>query len=435
MDIVNAYQELGSYRATAELCGTTHKTVRRIVERQRTGRLPPPRNGRATEQRLRGRSDRRAGGAEQGPHLGQAAACRPPAPPATSARSATSAGRRRGQGGLPPPAAPCLSPLAAGARRPPGDRLGRAKPFPIFCAVLAWSRWRFVRFAADRGRETVLALLAECFECIGGVPSVVLADRMAGLRARRWPTSSVPHPDYVRFATRYGFRPDFCEAADPESKGMVENLVGYAQSDLLLGPWPFTAPGRQRGRRDPGAPRSTPRHSRDRRDPDRAAGPRTAGATAAALAAAAAALPGCCARSTAWPACASARRATRCRTPWWGTAWRCSPRRGGRLPHDGGEVARHPLVAPGEVSLRDEHYGGPAKVPARALRPKKRRRARPSSPWETWPSATCAAPPRPARRGWPRSWPRSSRSRAPYGREALLGRPGARRHLPSLPRR
>ena len=25
----------------------------------------------------------------------------------------------------------------------------------------------------------------------------------------------------------YGFRPDFCEAADPESKGIVENLVGY----------------------------------------------------------------------------------------------------------------------------------------------------------------------------------------------------------------
>jgi len=26
LDIVNTYQELGSYRATAVLCGTTHKT-------------------------------------------------------------------------------------------------------------------------------------------------------------------------------------------------------------------------------------------------------------------------------------------------------------------------------------------------------------------------------------------------------------------------
>ena len=32
----------------------------------------------------------------------------------------------------------------------------------------------------------------------------------------------------------YGFRPDFCEAADPESKGIVEHLVGYAKRDLIV---------------------------------------------------------------------------------------------------------------------------------------------------------------------------------------------------------
>ena len=44
----------------------------------------------------------------------------------------------------------------------------------------------------------------------------------------------VPTPDYVRFASHYRFRPDFCHAADPQSKGMVENLVGYAKSDLMV---------------------------------------------------------------------------------------------------------------------------------------------------------------------------------------------------------
>jgi transposase len=44
----------------------------------------------------------------------------------------------------------------------------------------------------------------------------------------------VPTPDYVWFATHYGFRPDWCEAADPASKGVVENLVGYAKSDLMV---------------------------------------------------------------------------------------------------------------------------------------------------------------------------------------------------------
>jgi DNA-directed RNA polymerase specialized sigma24 family protein len=37
MDIVNAYLELGSYRAAADVCGVTHKTVRRTVQRWRAG--------------------------------------------------------------------------------------------------------------------------------------------------------------------------------------------------------------------------------------------------------------------------------------------------------------------------------------------------------------------------------------------------------------
>jgi transposase len=44
----------------------------------------------------------------------------------------------------------------------------------------------------------------------------------------------VPTAEYVRFATYYGFRPDFCGAANPGSKGIVENLIGYAKSDLIV---------------------------------------------------------------------------------------------------------------------------------------------------------------------------------------------------------
>jgi transposase len=46
VQIVSAYNELGSYRAAAKLCGTTHKTVRRVVQRQRGGGLAPPRKQR-----------------------------------------------------------------------------------------------------------------------------------------------------------------------------------------------------------------------------------------------------------------------------------------------------------------------------------------------------------------------------------------------------
>jgi hypothetical protein len=37
---------------------------------------------------------------------------------------------------------------------------------------------------------------------------------------------------------------------------------------------------------------------------------------------------------------------------------------------DGEVVAEHILVAPGEASVRDEHYGGPRPAPQRAVRPK-----------------------------------------------------------------
>jgi hypothetical protein len=46
MDVVAAYREVGSYRGAAVTCGTTHKTVRRIVaahEAGSAGESRPPR--------------------------------------------------------------------------------------------------------------------------------------------------------------------------------------------------------------------------------------------------------------------------------------------------------------------------------------------------------------------------------------------------------
>lgn len=100
--------------------------------------------------------------------------------------------------------------------------------------MLAWCRVRFVRFAVDERAETTMALLAECFETLGGVPGAVLADRMGCLKGGVVANVVVPTGDYVRFAAHYGFRPDFCEANDPQSKGIVENLVGYAKTDLMV---------------------------------------------------------------------------------------------------------------------------------------------------------------------------------------------------------
>jgi transposase len=93
------------------------------------------------------------------------------------------------------------------------------------------------RSRSDGGDDD--AVLAECFEEPGGVPKVMLADRMGCLKGGVVANVMVPTPDYVRFATHFGFRPDFCEAANPESKGVVEALCRYAQEDLIVpaGQW------------------------------------------------------------------------------------------------------------------------------------------------------------------------------------------------------
>lgn len=37
MDVIAAYREVGTYRGAAEMCGTTHKTAKRIIEADQGG--------------------------------------------------------------------------------------------------------------------------------------------------------------------------------------------------------------------------------------------------------------------------------------------------------------------------------------------------------------------------------------------------------------
>jgi len=235
MDIISAYREVGSYRGAAAICATTPKTVRRVIERHEGGgvapqRKPRPRNYESVAELVAARVGKTQG--------------------RISAKRLLPEARAAGYEGSARNFRRLVATVKADwrrdhhrGRRPavwsPGEHLvidwGVLAGLHVFCAVLAWSRVRFVRFATDERAETTLTMLAECFETLGGVPKVVLADRMGCLKAAVVADHVVPTPDYVRFASHYRFRPDFCHGADPESKGIVENLVGYAKSDLIIG--------------------------------------------------------------------------------------------------------------------------------------------------------------------------------------------------------
>jgi transposase len=234
MDMTIAYREVGTYRGAAAMCGCDPKTIKRAVARLEAGdvapvRKEPVRNYDAVRDVVVARVERTAGRITAKRLLPEA-------------RAAGYAGSARNFRRLVAKTKDEWRRTHQRGRRPavwsPGDTLvidwGAEGPLHVFCAVLAWSRWRFVRFAADERAETTFAMLAECFEALGGVPNVVLADRMGCLKGGVVANVVIPTPDYVRFATHYRFRPDFCEGHDPVSKGIVENLVGYAKSDLVV---------------------------------------------------------------------------------------------------------------------------------------------------------------------------------------------------------
>lgn len=78
----------------------------------------------------------------------------------------------------------------------------------LFCAVPAFSRWRFDRFAVDEKAFTSMAMIAEVFEAIGRVPAKVLADRMSCLKGGGVTNVVAPTLDYIQFASHYWPDPD-----------------------------------------------------------------------------------------------------------------------------------------------------------------------------------------------------------------------------------
>lgn len=230
MDMTAAYREVGTYRGAAEICGTTPKTVKRVVAAEESGdESARGHNYDAVADLVAERIERtkakitakrllplaRAEGYEGSPRNFRRLVAQEKA----AWRTKNHRGRRPGVWA-------------------PGDMLvvdwGEIGPLSVFCAVMAWSRWRFVYFADNQRGETTMTCLARCFEAMGGVPATVLSDRMGCLKGGTVAGLVIPTPDYVRFATHEGFRPDFCEGRDPESKGLVENLVGYVKSDLMI---------------------------------------------------------------------------------------------------------------------------------------------------------------------------------------------------------
>lgn len=116
------------------------------------------------------------------------------------------------------------------------DEQGVLHKVPVFVMVLGYSRAVYIEFAKRCDIRSFLRCLIHAMEYFGGVPNVMLTDRMKTVilgmgddRKPRW------HPVFADFAAAIGMVPRVCRARRPQTKGKVERGVRFVKDNFLPG--------------------------------------------------------------------------------------------------------------------------------------------------------------------------------------------------------
>ncbi len=104
----------------------------------------------------------------------------------------------------------------------------------FFCGRLCYSCAIFVQAFYSQNLESFLEAQQRMFDFFGGVPHRMIFDNAKvavkdgfGLHARAT-------DGYAAFSAHYAFKPEFCNIASGNEKGLVENLVGYARKNFMV---------------------------------------------------------------------------------------------------------------------------------------------------------------------------------------------------------
>ena len=106
-----------------------------------------------------------------------------------------------------------------------------------FTMVLGYSRMRYVEFTLHIDVHTLIQCHLNAFHYFGGYTSEILYDNMKQIVIKRAPVSSdsIWNPDFEDFFKHYGFIPRLCRPYRPQTKGKIENSVGFVKRDFLMG--------------------------------------------------------------------------------------------------------------------------------------------------------------------------------------------------------
>lgn len=238
MEILEAFDLCGSFRAAAALCGCSHHTVAHHVARRGAGDAPGEAVNRGSVvdpfltkieewvERSRGRF--RADIAhERLAAMGYEGSERTTRRAVAEAKEHFFGGRHRVyRPWVPEPGMWFQWDYGQGPAI-------NGRPTCLWCAWLAWSRFRVVIPIWDKTLPTVIWCLDATLRAFGGVPTYALTDNEKTVSVDHIARIAVRNAELVAASRHYGLTVATCVPADPESKGGSEATVRVAKADLV----------------------------------------------------------------------------------------------------------------------------------------------------------------------------------------------------------
>lgn len=106
----------------------------------------------------------------------------------------------------------------------------------FFVMILSRSRYKYVLFQDHPfTTQTTIDAHNDAFNYFTGQPKRILYDQDRVLMQEENLGDLILVQQFQRYISTMKFRPVFCRKADPESKGKVENVVGYVKRNFLKG--------------------------------------------------------------------------------------------------------------------------------------------------------------------------------------------------------
>ena len=240
MEILEAYDLAGTLRGAAQLAGCDHKTVAHWVAQRELGLVPKVERKRpAMESDYLGKVDelvdRSSGRIRADVAHGKLVAIGYLGSPRTTRRWVAAAKRRwrREHGRVTRPWTPEPG-LWAQFDYGDGPTVDGRK-IVLFCAWLAWSRFRVVVPLRDKTIASVVMAIDRALRAFDGAPTYLLTDNEKTVSVDHVCGVAVRNPQIVSVGRHYGVTIQTCVPADPQSKGGSEATVKIAKADLLPG--------------------------------------------------------------------------------------------------------------------------------------------------------------------------------------------------------